>query len=90
MTGQNIVVDGGLTLHGSGVDGIFDLIFPAGGRAGRRGGGCAQVVGRRVVYGFGVATPMVGSVPAWPQRDASNRARYTMVVRVSKATSSTG
>jgi len=31
ITGQNIVVDGGLTLHGSGVDGIFDQLF--GGRA---------------------------------------------------------
>jgi meso-butanediol dehydrogenase / (S,S)-butanediol dehydrogenase / diacetyl reductase len=30
VTGQNIVVDGGLTLHGSGVDGIFDLVFPPG------------------------------------------------------------
>jgi len=30
VTGQNIVVDGGLTLHGSGVDGIFDLVFPQG------------------------------------------------------------
>src|ERR1700722_5518956 len=28
VTGQNIVVDGGLTLHGSGVDGIFDIVFP--------------------------------------------------------------
>jgi NAD(P)-dependent dehydrogenase (short-subunit alcohol dehydrogenase family) len=28
VTGQNIVVDGGLTLHGSGVDGIFDVVFP--------------------------------------------------------------
>jgi len=27
ITGQNIVVDGGLTLHGSGVDGIFEQIF---------------------------------------------------------------
>ena len=27
VTGQNIVVDGGLTLHGAGVDGIFQLIF---------------------------------------------------------------
>jgi NAD(P)-dependent dehydrogenase (short-subunit alcohol dehydrogenase family) len=27
ITGQNLVVDGGLTLHGSGVDGIFDRIF---------------------------------------------------------------
>jgi enoyl-[acyl-carrier-protein] reductase (NADH) len=27
VTGQNIVVDGGLTLHGSGMDGIFDLVF---------------------------------------------------------------
>jgi meso-butanediol dehydrogenase / (S,S)-butanediol dehydrogenase / diacetyl reductase len=30
VTGQNIVVDGGLTLHGSGVDGIFDRVFPKG------------------------------------------------------------
>ncbi len=30
VTGQNIVVDGGLTLHGSGVDGIFQRVFPAG------------------------------------------------------------
>jgi NAD(P)-dependent dehydrogenase (short-subunit alcohol dehydrogenase family) len=29
VTGQNIVVDGGLTLHGSGVDGIYDLVYPA-------------------------------------------------------------
>ena len=28
VTGQNIVVDGGLILHGSGVDGIFDRVFP--------------------------------------------------------------
>ena len=28
ITGQNLVVDGGLTLHTSGVDGIFDLIAP--------------------------------------------------------------
>ncbi len=27
VTGQNIVVDGGLTLHGSGVDGMFDRVF---------------------------------------------------------------
>jgi 3alpha(or 20beta)-hydroxysteroid dehydrogenase len=27
ITGQNIVVDGGMTLHGSGVDGIFELVF---------------------------------------------------------------
>ena len=27
VTGQNLVVDGGLTLHGSGVDGIFDKVF---------------------------------------------------------------
>jgi len=33
ITGQNIVVDGGLTLHGSGVDGIFDLVFPRGPQA---------------------------------------------------------
>src|ERR1700691_4683197 len=29
VNGQNIVVDGGLTLHGSGVDGIYDLVFGA-------------------------------------------------------------
>ena len=29
VTGQNIVVDGGLTLHGSGVDGLFDIVFPS-------------------------------------------------------------
>jgi NAD(P)-dependent dehydrogenase (short-subunit alcohol dehydrogenase family) len=27
VTGQNIVVDGGLTLHGSGVDGVFDRVY---------------------------------------------------------------
>jgi NAD(P)-dependent dehydrogenase (short-subunit alcohol dehydrogenase family) len=27
ITGQNIVVDGGMTLHGSGVDGLFERIF---------------------------------------------------------------
>ena len=27
ITGQNLIVDGGLTLHGSGVDGIFDQLF---------------------------------------------------------------
>jgi len=31
VNGQNIVVDGGLTLHGSGVDGIFNLVFGRGG-----------------------------------------------------------
>jgi NAD(P)-dependent dehydrogenase (short-subunit alcohol dehydrogenase family) len=30
ITGQNLVVDGGLTLHGSGVDGIFDQVFGGG------------------------------------------------------------
>lgn len=29
VTGQNIVVDGGMTLHGSGVDGIFERVFGA-------------------------------------------------------------
>jgi NAD(P)-dependent dehydrogenase (short-subunit alcohol dehydrogenase family) len=29
VTGQNLVVDGGLTLHGSGVDTIFDRVFRA-------------------------------------------------------------
>ena len=28
ITGQNLVVDGGMTLHGSGVDGIFEQVFP--------------------------------------------------------------
>jgi len=28
VNGQNLVVDGGLTLHGSGVDGIFEQLFP--------------------------------------------------------------
>jgi meso-butanediol dehydrogenase / (S,S)-butanediol dehydrogenase / diacetyl reductase len=28
VTGQNLVVDGGLTLHGSGVDGLFEQLFP--------------------------------------------------------------
>ncbi len=27
ITGQNLVVDGGMTLHGSGVDGIFEQLF---------------------------------------------------------------
>jgi NAD(P)-dependent dehydrogenase (short-subunit alcohol dehydrogenase family) len=32
ITGQNIVVDGGMTLHGSGVDGIYERLFgPLGG-----------------------------------------------------------
>jgi len=35
ITGQNIVVDGGLTLHGSGVDGLFEQIF--GRKEGRAG-----------------------------------------------------
>jgi NAD(P)-dependent dehydrogenase (short-subunit alcohol dehydrogenase family) len=33
LTGQNLVVDGGLTLHTSGVDGIFDRLRPLLGRA---------------------------------------------------------
>ena len=32
MTGQNLVVDGGLTLHTSGVDGIFERLRPLMGR----------------------------------------------------------
>ncbi len=45
ITGQNIVVDGGLTLHGSGVDGLFEQLFgnsssvEEGGRVLRAGGG---------------------------------------------------
>lgn len=31
ITGQNLVVDGGMTLHGSGVDGVFERIFGHGG-----------------------------------------------------------
>jgi NAD(P)-dependent dehydrogenase (short-subunit alcohol dehydrogenase family) len=27
ITGQNLVVDGGMTLHGAGVDGIFEQVF---------------------------------------------------------------
>lgn len=27
ITGQNLVIDGGMTLHGSGVDGIFEQVF---------------------------------------------------------------
>jgi NAD(P)-dependent dehydrogenase (short-subunit alcohol dehydrogenase family) len=30
ITGQNVVVDGGMTLHGAGVDGIFEQLFPQG------------------------------------------------------------
>jgi NAD(P)-dependent dehydrogenase (short-subunit alcohol dehydrogenase family) len=26
VTGQNLVVDGGMTLHGSGVDGVLDVV----------------------------------------------------------------
>jgi 3-oxoacyl-[acyl-carrier protein] reductase len=26
ITGQNLVVDGGMTLHGAGVDGILDIV----------------------------------------------------------------
>jgi NAD(P)-dependent dehydrogenase (short-subunit alcohol dehydrogenase family) len=32
VTGQNIVIDGGMTLHGAGVDGLFDLITEMFGR----------------------------------------------------------
>lgn len=34
ITGQNLVVDGGMILHGSGVDGIFDQLFPNQGASG--------------------------------------------------------
>ena len=30
ITGQTIVVDGGMTLHGAGVDGLFDRFFRSG------------------------------------------------------------
>jgi NAD(P)-dependent dehydrogenase (short-subunit alcohol dehydrogenase family) len=30
VTGQNIVVDGGMTLHGSGVDGLYRYFKPGG------------------------------------------------------------
>ena len=26
MTGQNLVIDGGMTLHGAGVDGVLDIV----------------------------------------------------------------
>ena len=26
VTGQNLVIDGGMTLHGSGVDGVYDIV----------------------------------------------------------------
>ncbi|MFL6239846.1 MAG: SDR family NAD(P)-dependent oxidoreductase [Actinomycetes bacterium] len=32
ITGQNIVIDGGMTLHGAGVDGLFDLVTQMFGR----------------------------------------------------------
>jgi meso-butanediol dehydrogenase/(S,S)-butanediol dehydrogenase/diacetyl reductase len=37
VTGQNIVVDGGMTLHGSGVDGLLDYFLPF--REGQEGPG---------------------------------------------------
>jgi NAD(P)-dependent dehydrogenase (short-subunit alcohol dehydrogenase family) len=37
VTGQNIVVDGGMTLHGSGVDGLLDYFLPF--REGQEGWG---------------------------------------------------
>ena len=30
VTGQNLVVDGGMLLHGSGVDGLYRRFFPGG------------------------------------------------------------
>lgn len=33
ITGQTLVVDGGMTLHGAGVDGLFDRFFRGGGTA---------------------------------------------------------
>ncbi len=30
ITGQTLVVDGGMTLHGAGVDGLFDRFFRGG------------------------------------------------------------
>jgi enoyl-[acyl-carrier-protein] reductase (NADH) len=27
ITGQNLIVDGGITLHGSAVDGVFEQLF---------------------------------------------------------------
>jgi NAD(P)-dependent dehydrogenase (short-subunit alcohol dehydrogenase family) len=32
VTGQNVVVDGGMTLHGAGVDGLFELVTKMFGR----------------------------------------------------------
>ena len=37
VTGQTIVVDGGMTLHGAGVDGLFDRFFRDGGPTGHPG-----------------------------------------------------
>jgi NAD(P)-dependent dehydrogenase (short-subunit alcohol dehydrogenase family) len=37
VTGQNIVIDGGMTLHGSGVDGLLDYFLPF--REGQEGPG---------------------------------------------------
>jgi NAD(P)-dependent dehydrogenase (short-subunit alcohol dehydrogenase family) len=34
VTGQTIVVDGGMTLHGAGVDGLFDRFFRGAGASG--------------------------------------------------------
>ena len=48
VTGQNIVVDGGLTLHGSGVDGIYDLVFPA--KQGRPPVGASRLPRRRRAF----------------------------------------
>jgi NAD(P)-dependent dehydrogenase (short-subunit alcohol dehydrogenase family) len=33
ITGQNLVIDGGMTLHGGAVDGLFDAFFGSGGTA---------------------------------------------------------
>jgi NAD(P)-dependent dehydrogenase (short-subunit alcohol dehydrogenase family) len=33
VTGQTVVVDGGMTLHGAGVDGLFDRFFRGAGAA---------------------------------------------------------
>ena len=37
VTGQNIVTDGGMTLHGAGVDGVLDIVQEMIARAGRGG-----------------------------------------------------
>ena len=54
VTGQNIVVDGGMTLHGSGVDGLYRVLL-----AGWPDPGCAELV---------LSRPRAHTVPTAPER----------------------